>query len=272
MKKFRVISQICLFLSSVVIVAADYGQEENPLMPVGFEKVRLGMTWSDVVLVRPRAVVLDVMPDTAGFQKPDPMQPHDGLQERIVEPESLFRRAVFGFDNGVLVNIMITGGSKDLDEKRNALFGEFLAKSGMPTSTAPVMGRNGEVIATWIWNDKIINVSLAIWENEESMSILAMQIITKSYAKKLGATWASDEKPKPIIDSRVPIISRVLSTLQMKATSKVGEQSTETRENTEKAQLPEITQPSRMRHWVIGSLFLLLFVGCGFLVKKFLRK
>jgi hypothetical protein len=120
---------LLIFFLMVATVYAS-SQQEN-LMPVGFEQVKIGMDWRSLVALRANAEIINSMPDPGTNLKPNPDKPKEGLDEKL--SEGPFDRVLYVFDNGVLVAVMFAKEkNSSASGKSEEIIRKIARERGMP--------------------------------------------------------------------------------------------------------------------------------------------
>lgn len=215
MKRFTIISSLFVSLSLLVFALADYEQGGFPLMPEGFEEIRLGMKWDEMITIRPNAVILNMMPNGKEELRPDPTKPRVGLEEKVADSTGIFKRAVFVFEDGRLVGAMLASAPIVSKEQRHVFLDKMISTTGIPDRAAIAESEPKQVIATWNRDDKIVNAVFASSGLQGAEASVTLQIITRDFAEKIGAPGASSEKQKPTSDLQNAAIKDLLNELRM---------------------------------------------------------
>lgn len=173
---------ICFLIATAVYANS---QQEN-IMPVGFEQVRIGMDWRSLVALRPDAKILNMMPDPGTNLKPDPEKPKGGLEEKL--SAGSFVRVVYVFDNGVLATVMFAKEQTDsFKGERDQIIRQVAQKRGMPARIELVGNQRDQGVITWEDKNLHINVITPTDDAKLKKGVIGLQIMNRKYAEQIKA-------------------------------------------------------------------------------------
>lgn len=189
--KYMITIIICSLLLGVSFASE---QQDNGLMPEGFEQIHLGMDWGSMISLRPNAEIMNMMPSPNTDLEPDPKEPKSGLVERL--KSGAFERVIYVFEDGVLVAIMFGGEEAESSAvERKNLLGRVAEKRGMP-SHIEIMGKEkGQGIFTWESQSTQVNVIAPASEAKTKRGVLGLQIMDRKYAERIKALGSSANNP-----------------------------------------------------------------------------
>lgn len=185
--KYVITIIICSLLLCVSFAAE---QQDNTLMPEGFEKIHLGMDWSSLISLRPNVEIFNLMPDPHDKLKPNPKKPKSGLIEQLTSGP--FEHATYFFEDGVLVAAMF--GREETDPstvERQKLLGRVAEKRGMPSSIEIMEEEKGLGILTWIDQSAQVNVIAPVSKGKTKRGVLVFQVMDRQYAEHIKALGSS---------------------------------------------------------------------------------
>lgn len=197
--KYVIATLICSVLFSVRSAGE---QQDTVLMPEGFDKIHLGMDWASLILLRPDAEIMNMMPNPNADLKPNSQKPMPGLVERL--GSDAFERVIYVFEDGVLVAIMFGGeafGSSAVERK--SLMGRVAAKRGMPTRIGIMEKEEDMGILTWEDQSTLVNVIAPVNSKKTKRGVLGLQVMDKKYAERIHALGLSVKKPAKVERARV---------------------------------------------------------------------
>lgn len=183
---------VIYFLMASAVFA---GFPNKDLMPIGFDKVHIGMKWRTLVTLRPNAEIMNMLPNPGAELKPDPGKPKDGLVEKLTTGP--FNRVLYSFDDGALVAVMFgeeKGRSAPGD--RNNVIRSIAQNLGMPIRIQIVGSRREQGVLTWQDPTLHINVMVPTDDANSTSSIIGLQIMNLNYAKRIKAIGVSGDAKK----------------------------------------------------------------------------
>lgn len=156
------------------------------LMPDGFERIVIGMSWRDLVKIRPQAKILNLMPDPTEELKPDPDRPGRSLTEEL--KGSRFNRVVYTFSDGILCSIIFGKRVISHDQKNKfGLIKEIAVFKGKPSKIQVREKNNSQGVVTWKDKEILVNVFVQLNTDASSNRVIGYQIMTINYAKSINA-------------------------------------------------------------------------------------
>lgn len=174
-----------------LLVAQSGAFAQRNLMPAGFEAIHIGMSWSEVVVARPNAEILDLLPAPGKILKPNLNQPMEGLVENLGDSTRIFKQALYVFENGSLLSVTFSRDLFGEGNVRQMLLEEVSSKYGPPDQVALIRGQSNQAVATWNVNKQLINAILPVRRDIVDRVAVAWQIIDHVYAEKIGAPGIS---------------------------------------------------------------------------------
>jgi hypothetical protein len=180
--KMKLNLAICL-----VMINAAFGGQQNSCpspMPQRFEKINIGMDWGSLVSLRPKAEILNMMPDPGDNLKSDSATPGSGLVEKLSGEQ--YDQVLYSFDDGVLVAVMFGKGKSRITllECRNEIRRVGHGR-GEPTSIQ-LTGKNHEQgVVSWLDRDILINVMVPTDEAGSTPSVFGLQVLDRKYAERI---------------------------------------------------------------------------------------
>ena len=160
-------------------------QQEN-LMSVGFEQVKIGMDWRSLVTLRTNAEIMNSMPDPGTNLKPDPDKPKEGLDEKL--SKGSFERVLYVFDNGALVAVMFAKEkNSSASGKSEEIIRKVARERGMPTHIELTGNRRDHGVFTWQDQTLHINVIVPTDEEKPKKGVIGLQIMDRKYAERIKA-------------------------------------------------------------------------------------
>ena len=177
---------VCLLF---LLVGICFGASQDSLMPPEVENLHLGMDWRSVVATRKNAQIANFGPDLADLT-PDPNKPQEGLTEEFPQ-NSLFGRALYLFENGILVVIQL--GAEYNQEKRTRFLDQAIPRYGKSNRVTLLTDQKDYAVVTWEKDGVQVNAmfppSKVKWV-QRIKPVFVLQIIKKDYAKKIKALGA----------------------------------------------------------------------------------
>ena len=186
----------CLLLICFLMAGTGYaGSPHEGIMPDGFEQIHIGMDWRSVVLSRPNAEILNMMPDPGTNLKPDPEKPSNrGLFEKLTG--ATLNHVMYGFEKGVVVAVMFVGQhNSSTVGKSEELIRKVARIRGQPTRiemlTAPL--RRGVLFhGVLTWQDDTLHITVMVPMDytapvKDEDHTIGLQIMERKYAEKIKA-------------------------------------------------------------------------------------
>ena len=173
---------ICVLMANVA--SAVQPDPISSVMPAGFEEISIGMDWSSLVALRPKAEILNMMPDPGDNLKPDSGTPRSGLVEKLSgEP---YDQVLYSFEDGVLVALMFGKGKSKIiplecwNEIRRIGHGR-----GEPTSVQLIGKHHEQGVVSWLDRDALISVMVPADEADTAPSVFGLQVLDRKYADRI---------------------------------------------------------------------------------------
>jgi hypothetical protein len=183
-------------IASLLVTSALMAAPQQPgVMPPGFERVCIGMDWRSLVLLRPDAEIMNMMPDPGADLEPDPEKPQPALVEELTSQP--FDRAIYSFEQGILVAVMFgralgTTSAGEWEELVRTIGREH----GAPSRIGLSGNQRDQGVLTWQRKALLINVIVPAADVRPSKSVLGLQIMNRDYAERIKAIGVSDNAEK----------------------------------------------------------------------------
>ena len=174
-------------LISLFLLTEASGQ----IVPEGFQNLAIGMTWKELIQVRPDVEIFDFGPDPSEI--PDPEEPREILIEKI--STGPIKGVLYGFKDGRLSMLLFSYSSES--GIGDSLLRELLGRYGEYENirTSPTTGYG---VVKWIAGN--LNLYLTIpYENVESRDKdIAYQIMDMQMAQEVEAGLNEELRKKPV--------------------------------------------------------------------------
>ncbi|MFA6564603.1 MAG: hypothetical protein WCV00_22045 [Verrucomicrobiia bacterium] len=189
--KTKCLLLICFLMAGITCG----GSPDDGIMPEGFEQIHIGMDWRSVVLSRPNAEILNMMPKPGTNLKPDPEKPSNrGLSEKLTGVS--FDWILYSFENGILNAVsFIKKHSSSSVGKSEELIRKVVRIRGQPTRieilTAPL--RRGVLIhGVLTWQDDALHINVMVPMDytapvKDEEHTIGLQIMKRTYAEQIKA-------------------------------------------------------------------------------------